>query len=544
MIFNFIKKKPVLPPPKTTVLIIMDGWGLSPVKEGNAPRLAKVPVMDELEKFYPKTTLQASGIAVGLPWGVMGNSEVGHTNLGAGKIIYQDLPRISRAIENGSFFKNEILLSAFKHTQKNNSALHLMGCLSSGGVHSHIDHLFALLEMIKQNFIPNEREPRNPKIFLHIFTDGRDAPAKSAPVYLKETNDKIKALGINVKIASVSGRYFAMDRDKHWERIQACYEAIIGKSKNQIEDVEKYLYKNYEKNETDEFIKPAVVIDAHKKPIGPLCDGDAIIFFNFRPDRAIQLASVFVDKSFTGFKAEKFSDLMFIGMTEYKEGLPMKIAFPEEPINFPCARVLSEIGKKQLHIAETEKYAHVTYFFNGGKEGAFADEDRILVPSPRIPTYDLKPEMSAKEITAQLIPKIKEGKYDFIIVNFANPDMVGHTGNLKATIKAVECTDRCVGQVINAAISIGGAVILTADHGNCEEMIDLQTGRPDKEHTTNPVPLVFISKENRKKIPDNKKFEQIIPNGTLADVTPTILDLMQIPANPEMTGYSLLKSLS
>ena len=535
MIFGLGKKIESKSIPRPVVLAILDGWGISPIREGNSIRLAKTPVMDELEKFYPKTSLQAAGIAVGLPWGEVGNSEVGHTNLGSGKVIYQDLPRISRTIENGSFFKNKVLLQAITHAKQNNSALHLMGLVSVGGVHSHIEHLYALIELLRQNPLQN--------IYLHIFTDGRDSPAQAAKKFISDVEEKIKSANINLKIASLSGRYYAMDRDKHWDRIELCYKAIIGESIEKETDAIAAIDKSYNAGITDEFIKPLIIVSSAGNPVAKINDNDAIIFFNFRPDRAVEITRSFTDPAFDGFITKKFNNLYFVGFTLYDKKLKIDHAFPEESIEGPIALVISEKGKRQLHVAETEKYAHVTYFFNGGREKPFPGEDRIFIPSPPVATYDLAPEMSARKITEALLPKINEGLYDFIVINFANPDMVGHTGVLPACIQANEFVDFCLGQVVNTTIAVGGALFVTADHGNAEEKINPQTGKVNKEHTTNPVPFIYVAGNNRKAKPDPTQFEQILPSGALADVSPTVLELMQIEKHSDMTGYSLLQSL-
>jgi len=525
---KFFRKQKFIP--DFVILIILDGWGISPVKKGNAVKLANTPNFDFLEKYYPKTTLQAAGIAVGLPWGEQGNSEVGHLNLGAGKVIYQPLPRISRSIEQGTFFTNKIFKKAIHHRKKFNSKIHLVGLISTGGVHSHLEHLLALLELMALKGVKN--------IYIHGFTDGRDTPPKAAKRYIKEVKQKIKELQLHAKFASLSGRYFAMDRDRRWKRTEKAYRAMVFKTGRKAKNIEEAIDIAYKKNETDEFISPTVIDEN-----GMISENDAVIFFNFRADRARQITKAFIDPSFKEFKTKKFKNLFFVCMTEYQKGLCKNIAFPEEKIALPLGKVISDAGFYQFHLAETEKYAHVTYFFNGYREKPFKKEKRTLIPSPKVPTYDKTPEMSAYQITETLLSEIKTKKYKFSIVNFANPDMVGHTGVLKAGIKACEVVDECLGKILKLVIEEKGAAVVTADHGNVEEMINLETGEIDKEHSTNPVPFVLITPFNKKLKPSNEKFDQIAPIGALADVAPTILALLNLNQPIEMTGYNLIESL-
>jgi 2,3-bisphosphoglycerate-independent phosphoglycerate mutase len=520
---------------KPLILVILDGWGISTEKKGNAIAQAEIPTIEKLNHFYPHFYLKASGIAVGLPWKESGNSEVGHLNLGAGKIIYQNLPRIDLAIKNKSFFQNKALLDAMNFAKKNNSCLHLMGLVSSGGVHSDIEHLYALLKMAKENKVKN--------LLIHIFTDGRDTSPKDGINFVKDLEKKINDFGVG-KIATVVGRYLAMDRNKNWDRTKKVYQCLtegIGKKYN---DPIKAIKESYQNNITDEFIEPIVIVDRKSNPVGKIQEKDAVIFFNFRNDRARQLTQAFVLENFKDFKRKKLlKNLCFTTMTEYEKKLPVNVALTPQKIDCPLACVLSKENKKQLHIAETEKYAHVTYFFNGGKEKPFAGEDRILIPSPSVSNYDETPGMSAHEITEKLIEEIKKDKYDFIIVNYANPDMIGHTGNFKAAIQAIEIVDQCLGRLVDAVLKNNGGLIITADHGNAEEMINPQTGEILTEHTKNPVPIWYVNNENKKENSNNKISQSKISTiGILSDIVPTILKIMKIKKPVEMTGKSLLKN--
>lgn len=520
---------------KPIVLIVLDGWGISHEKRGNAILQAKTPFINELDQFYPKIALQASGIAVGLPWEEMGNSEVGHLNIGAGQVIYQNLPRISLAIRDGSFFQNQAFNQAVEHTKKHNSALHLMGLLSSAGVHSYIEHLEALLELASKQKIE--------KVFLHLFTDGRDSSPTEAVSFLTGLGEKIKSLKTG-EIASISGRYFAMDRNNNWDRTKLVYDCLTQATGDKKQDPIEAVRESYQKEVTDEFIKPINIL-RDGKPV-TINDNDAVIFFNFREDRARQLTKAFVGPDFKEFKRQKLpKNLCFVTMTEYEKGLPTLVAFPPQEIKNTLAEVISRAGLHQLRMAETEKYAHVTYFFNGGKENPVKNEKRILVPSPTVASYDQKPEMSAPELTHRLLEELKTGQYDFVVVNYANPDMVGHTGNLQAAIKAVETVDECLKQVVTQVLKMGGGLVITADHGDVEEMINLKTGQVLTEHSLNPVPLWLVAPEfKRKRTREEILRAESAVGGILADIAPTILELMGMEKPMEMSGQSLLSVLT
>ena len=504
------------------ILIIMDGFGISELNETsqkiNAIKFAKTPNLDEIFKSNPYTLIKASGEAVGLPEGQMGNSEVGHMTMGSGRIIYQDFTRISKSIENKEFFENKILNGAIDHALKNDSSLHLMGLLSSGGVHSHIDHLYALVELAKKRGLS--------KVFIHAFLDGRDTLPNSGIDFIKDCNKKLKENKIG-KIATICGRYYAMDRDNRWGRTQKAYNLLTVGAGEKNEDPILAVKNFYKKNITDEFMAP-ILIDQN----GVINDNDSVVFFNFRPDRARELTRAIVDKEFDGFETKKINTY-FVCMTPYDETMPnVEIAYKKEELKNTFGEYISRNGLKQLRIAETEKYAHVTFFFNGGEEKQYEGEDRILVPSPKVETYDLKPEMSAYEVCDKVVEAIKSEKYDSIILNFANPDMVGHTGSIEAAIKALEAIDECVQRVVEAIESVNGVLLITADHGNCEQMIDYKTGEPHTAHTTNPVPLAIIG------LPSNKKIKE----GRLADLAPTMLEIMELEKPDEMTGESLLEN--
>lgn len=505
------------------VLLVLDGWGVNKHKEGNAIASARTPEYSRLIDRYPHTELLASGEAVGLPDGQMGNSEVGHLNLGAGRIVYQDSTRISKAIRHGDFFTNPVLLSALESVTKTGANLHLMGLLSDGGVHSRLDHIFAMFDLAKAQGITN--------VFFHAFLDGRDTPPSSAILYVKQLEAYLEKIGIG-KIATISGRYYAMDRDKRWERVQKAYEALVaGEGIRKYSAVEA-VQQSYENNRTDEFMLPTVILDhGTNRNIASIRNNDAVIFCNFRSDRARELTRALTDPEFQGFKRHHVPKLStFICLTTYDETLDLPVAFGPTRLTHILGEVLSARGIRQLRIAETEKYAHVTFFFNGGEEPPFPLEDRVLVPSPRdVATYDRKPEMSARQITDKLVEHIISHEYGFILVNYANPDMVGHTGVVEAAIKAVEVIDECLGRVLNAAREEGMQVLITADHGNIEMVSDLSTGQPHTAHTTNPVP--FIVDQNKYKLRGS---------GILADVAPTVLDIMGIEIPPEMTGKSLI----
>ncbi len=507
---------------KLTMLMILDGFGDNANKDGNAIKLAKTPNIDELMKKYANTDIYTSGLNVGLPEGQMGNSEVGHTNIGAGRIVYQELTRITKSIEDGDFFTNSEFVSAIENCKKNNSKLHILGLLSDGGVHSHNRHLYGLLEMAKRRDFED--------VYVHCFLDGRDTPPASAEGYLIELQDKMKEKEIG-KIASISGRFYSMDRDKRWQRVQKSYEAIVNGNGLKAGSVIKAIEDSYQKEVFDEFVEPTVICNGDE-PIATIGKNDSVIFFNFRPDRAREITRALVDKNFNEFETKKDLDLYFVCFTNYDETMPnVHIAFNKEQLKNTFGEYISEKGYTQLRIAETEKYAHVTFFFNGGEEKLFNGEDRILVPSPKVETYDQKPEMSAYEVTDKVIDAINKDKYDCIILNYANTDMVGHTGNLEAAIKAVEAVDECVGKVVKLVESKKGNLLITADHGNAEQMIDYKTGEPHTAHTTNPVPLILVTSNEKLKLKSG---------GKLADLAPTMLDLMNLEKPEEMTGNSLL----
>ncbi len=509
------------------LLIIMDGWGWREEKEGNAILLAGTPHLDALKEAYPFTLLRASGEAVGLPEGQMGNSEVGHLNIGAGRIVYQDLTRINLAIRDGSFFKNPVLKEAFSRAKETGGKIHLLGLVSDGGVHSHIEHLFALLEFAK-------REGLCERTFVHAFTDGRDTPPKSGLSYLETLLAKMKELSCGA-VATVSGRYYAMDRDKRWERTALAYEALVLGRGLTAKDPLAAVREAYARGETDEFIKPTVIVK-DGRPVATIDDGDVVIFFNFRADRARQLTRALTDPEFKEFPREKFPKLAyFVCMTLYDETFSLPVAFPPEHLKNIWGEWVSKAGLFQFRTAETEKYAHVTYFFNGGEEKPFPREERKLIPSPRdVPTYDLKPEMSAYEVTEEVISRIKSGRYQFIVMNYANGDMVGHTGVLPAAIKAVKVVDECVGRVIAAwrKYTDGAPAIVTADHGNCELMVDPETGGPFTAHTANPVPFYLV---------DDRFKGARLKEGILGDIAPTGLYLMGLEIPAEMTGKVLFE---
>jgi 2,3-bisphosphoglycerate-independent phosphoglycerate mutase len=510
-------------PQKRILLIVLDGWGINMNKEGNAIAAAKAPHYRSLVEDYPYAELQASGEAVGLPDGQMGNSEVGHLNLGAGRIVYQDSTRISKSIREGAFFQNPALLAALRKVDEARSSLHLMGLLSDGGVHSRMDHIFAMFDLVKAQGITN--------VFFHAFLDGRDTPPSSALRYIKQLEDHLLRTGIG-KIATVSGRYYAMDRDKRWERVQKAYEAMV-----MAEGIRKYsaaeaVQQSYEHNRTDEFVLPTVILDPKtNKPVATIRNKDAVIFCNFRSDRAREITRALTDPEFQGFRRNFVPKLStFVCLTTYDETFDLPVAFSPLRLTNILGEVLSGRAVRQLRIAETEKYAHVTFFFNGGEEQPFPLEDRILVPSPRdVATYDKKPEMSAREITDRLVECITSRQYGFILVNYANPDMVGHTGVVEAAIKAVEVLDECLGRLLYTAREEGMLALITADHGNIEVMYDPGTAQPHTAHTTDPVPFILVRKD--------AKLRSV---GVLADVAPTVLELMGIDIPAEMTGKSLI----
>ena len=506
---------------KVTMLMILDGFGDNKNKEGNAIKIANTPNIDKLMKKYPNTDIFTSGLHVGLPEGQMGNSEVGHTNIGAGRIVYQELTRITKSIEDGDFFSNQELIAAIENCKKNHSKLHILGLVSDGGVHSHIRHLYGLLELAKRRDFED--------VYVHCFLDGRDTPPASAEGYIVKLQEKMKEKGVG-KIASISGRFYSMDRDKRWQRVQKCYDALVNGEGIKANSAEKAIEDSYQKEVFDEFVEPTVICN-NGEPIAKIEENDSIIFFNFRPDRAREITRAIVDKDFNEFETKKMN-VYFVCFTSYDETMPnVHIAFKKETLHNTFGEVVSKAGLTQLRIAETEKYAHVTFFFNGGEEKQYPGEDRILVPSPKVETYDQKPEMSAYEVTDKVVEALENDKYDVVILNFANTDMVGHTGSLEAAIKAVEAVDECVGRIVKVIEEKKGNLIITADHGNAEQMIDYKTGEPHTAHTTNPVPIILITAN-----PDYKLKE----NGKLADLAPTMLDLMGLEKPEEMTGESLL----
>jgi 2,3-bisphosphoglycerate-independent phosphoglycerate mutase len=523
-----MRKKPV-------VLAILDGFGISFEKRGNPTAVAKLPNLRYISQHYPGTTLRASGIEVGLSWGEMGSSEVGHTNIGAGLVVYQNLERFNIAIKNDEFYDLSAWSRVVEHAQKNKSAIHIMGLLSNGGVHSHIDHLFAIIRSIK---LLKFKGP----VFIHVFTDGQDVAPQSAPKFLELLENELIKEKIG-KIATICGRYYAMDRSENWDRIERAYRLLTEGVGDKFMNSAEVIASSYEKDIKDEYVEPAVITRPNGEPLGLVRGNDALIFFNFRADRARQLTRAFTDPNFNRFSRVALGNLEFVSLTQYGTGYPMESAFPPEHISTPLAKVLSQKGFTQLHIAEKEKYAHVTYFFNGGLEKEFTGEDRIIIPSKSVASYDTAPEMSAVEIADRVMTEIQRGNYDFIVVNFANGDVIGHTGNFEASVKALEVLDDCIGKLMKNVLDHSGKMIITADHGNVEELINLVSGEIDKEHSTNPVPFWIITPENL----HERKSSKIIPaapQGILADVAPTILELMGVDQPKEMSGTSLLGVLT
>ncbi|MEF9953254.1 MAG: 2,3-bisphosphoglycerate-independent phosphoglycerate mutase [Clostridium sp.] len=500
----------------TKVLMILDGFGISETKEYNGVSMANTPNIDGYFKNYPNTKLNASGLSVGLPEGQMGNSEVGHLNIGAGRVVYQELTRINKEISEEGFFSNEAFLKAIDYAKKNNSAVHLLGLLSDGGVHSHIDHLIALIKLCKDNGVD--------KVFVHPFLDGRDVPPQSALKFIKSLEESMDSIGCG-KIATLAGRYYAMDRDNRWERVEKAYNAITLLSGEVFESAEDAIKSSYDNDVFDEFVAPCVINGGKG-----IENNDSVIFFNFRPDRAREITRALTERSFDNFNRE-YLETYFVSMTQYDKTLEnLNIAYMPVNLNNTLGEYLSTQGRRQLRIAETEKYAHVTFFFNGGVEAPMNGEDRILVASPKVATYDLQPEMSADELTERVINEINSGIYDFILINYANPDMVGHTGSLSAVIKAIETVDNCVGKVVNKVLENGGSVCITADHGNAEKMLDMDTKAPFTAHTSNQVPFIVIGEGN---VP-------LKEGGKISDIAPTILELMGLAIPGEITGESLI----
>jgi len=507
---------------KPLALIIMDGFGISDSMRGNAISAAKTPNLDRYFATCPSTRLGASGMDVGLPDGQMGNSEVGHTNIGAGRVVYQELTRISKSIADGDFFENETLLAAMQNCKDQGSALHLMGLIGPGGVHSHSDHLYGLLELARRSGLE--------KVWVHCFMDGRDTPPHSGLGYIEELEAKIRGIGVG-QIATVSGRYYAMDRDNRWDRVENAYNALVLGEGVHTAPPTRVMRESYDSGITDEFVLPAVCVQGAN-----IRENDSVICFNFRPDRAREISRTLVDPDFDSFvRKEPVPKVHYVCMTQYDAKMPnVYVAFRPQPPNNTMGQYLADKGLKQLRIAETEKYAHVTFFYNGGVEQPYEGEDRALIPSPKVTTYDLKPEMSAFEVTGEMLKRLDSGKYDVIILNYANCDMVGHTGVLEAAVKAVETVDDCLGRVVDKVVSMGGAALITADHGNADQMLESGDDSPFTAHTTNPVPLILAG----------RKAELLPPGeGRLCDLSPTMLHLLGLPQPPEMTGKSLIKRL-
>ncbi|WP_129705346.1 2,3-bisphosphoglycerate-independent phosphoglycerate mutase [Priestia megaterium] len=507
---------------KPVALIILDGFALRDEDKGNAVTHAKKPNFDRFWNEYPHATLQASGEAVGLPEGQMGNSEVGHLNIGAGRIVYQSLTRVNVAIREGEFEQNETLLAAVKHAKEKGTNLHLFGLLSDGGVHSHIEHLYALLRLAKSEGLE--------KVYIHGFLDGRDVAPQSAETYLKELNEKIEEYGVG-EIATLSGRYYSMDRDKRWERVEKSYRAMVYGEGPSYTSAEECVKDSYENGIYDEFVLPSVITKEDGSPVATIQDEDAVIFYNFRPDRAIQISNTFANEDFRSFdRGEKHpKNLHFVCLTHFSETVDGYVAFKPINLDNTLGEVLSQNSLKQLRIAETEKYPHVTFFMSGGREAEFPGETRILIDSPKVATYDLKPEMSAYEVTDALLAEIEGDKQDAILLNFANPDMVGHSGMLEPTVKAIETVDECLGKIVDAILAKGGTAIITADHGNADEVITLE-GNPMTAHTTNPVPVIVT-----------KQGLELREDGILGDLAPTMLTLLDVAQPKEMTGKTLIK---
>ena len=505
-----------------TMLMILDGFGIRESKVGNAVKLANTPNIDKLMKICPTSIIHTSGLQVGLPEGQMGNSEVGHTNIGAGRIVYQELTRITKSIEDGDFFSIPEFVSAIENCKKHGSKLHILGLLSDGGVHSHIRHLYGLLELAKRKDFED--------VYVHCFMDGRDTPPASGESYIVKLEEKMREKGVG-KIATISGRFYSMDRDKRWQRVQKAYDALVNGEGNKATSAVSAIESSYQKEVFDEFVEPTVIYSGDK-PVAKIEKNDSVIFFNFRPDRARELTRTLVDPEFNEFETKNL-DLYYVTFTQYDATLPnVNIAFKPEKLVNTFGEYISKNGLTQLTIAETEKYAHVTFFFNGGEEKQYPGEDRILVPSPKVETYDMQPEMSAEEVTVKVVEAIKSGKYNSIILNYANPDMVGHTGSLEAAIKAIEKIDGCVQRVVDAVKEQNGVLLITADHGNAEQMIDEATGEPHTAHTTNPVPLILVGKDNVR-----------LKEGRLADLAPTMLEIMGLEKPQEMTGESLIEKV-
>ncbi len=506
--------------PKPVVLIILDGWGYRAERENNAIALAQTPNYNQFQKEYPRTLVHTSGERVGLPDGLMGNSEVGHLNIGAGRVVYQEITRIDASIQRGDFFQKPELLELMEKGRQ--TRLHLMGLLSDGGVHSHQRHLYALLKMARENHVK--------EVFVHVFTDGRDTAPTNGAEYIAALQKQMREFGVG-KIASVSGRYYAMDRDNRWQRTQKAYDAIVNGEGIKADDPIAAVKHSYNQGVTDEFVVPVVITDERGEPTATIRSDDAVMFFNFRADRARQMTRALTQADLDAFPRRGFPDkLHYLSMTRYEKSFTNPHVFPPQSLTHILASVMAELNLKNLRVAETEKYAHVTYFFNGGVEKAYPGEDRILVPSPKVATYDLQPEMSAQGVMDTVVKAVNEGSRDVIIVNFANADMVGHSGKLEATVKAVETVDACLGEIYKAVRAAGGVMLVTADHGNAELMVDPKTGGPHTAHTTNPVPLILIAE----KLP-----QRLREGGALGDISPTLLGILGVPQPKEMTGHDL-----
>lgn len=507
---------------KLTALMILDGFGFSEDETGNAIRNAGIPFVRGLKSEYPHTLVGASGMDVGLPQGQMGNSEVGHLNIGAGRIVYQELTRITKDIDDGGFFEKQEFIDAMENAKKNGKKLHTYGLISDGGVHSHNEHLYALLKMAKQRGLDN--------VYIHCFMDGRDVPPDSGLGFIEALEAKIKEIGIG-QIATVMGRYYAMDRDNRFERVQKAYAAMVTGEGLHAASAVQAMRQSYNKGEMDEFVKPTVIMKG-EAPVAAIGEGDSVIFFNFRPDRAREITRTFIDKDFSGFERDYFN-VHYVCMTQYDKTFEnVTVAYKPQTLDNTFGEYLAKNGKRQFRIAETEKYAHVTFFFNGGVEKPNEGEDRYLIPSPKVATYDLKPEMSAYEVADEAVKHIESGEYDVMILNFANPDMVGHTGVLEAAVKAVTAVDACVAKVVGSILKMGGDVLITADHGNSEKMYD-ENGGPFTAHTTNPVPLILVG--------ERYKNASLKSGGRLADLAPTLLDMMGLETPAQMTGHSLIE---
>ncbi|HLS07681.1 2,3-bisphosphoglycerate-independent phosphoglycerate mutase [Lentibacillus sp.] len=507
---------------KLAALIILDGFALREEEMGNAVKQANTPNFDRYWKKYAHNQLRASGEAVGLPDGQMGNSEVGHLNIGAGRIVYQSLTRVNLSIQKGEFFENEAFLKSVQHAKENDKALHIFGLLSDGGVHSHISHLFALLKLAKDHHLE--------KVYVHAFLDGRDVGPQTAKEYIKQTEDKMKAYGVG-QFATISGRYYSMDRDKRWDRVKKAYDAMVYGKGPAYQDPYEVIDNSYENGIYDEFVIPSVLTDENGNPVGQVEDNDAIIFYNFRPDRAIQISRTFANDDFHDFDRGEHppKNLDFVMLTEFSEAIDGYVAYKPVNLDNTVGEVLSQHNMKQLRIAETEKYPHVTFFMSGGRENEFPGEKRVLIDSPKVATYDMKPEMSVYEVTDSLLKELDSKAHNAIILNFANPDMVGHSGKLKPTVKAIEAVDECLGKVVDKILELGGNAIITADHGNSDEVVTLE-GDPMTAHTKNPVPVIVTKEE-----------VELRDGGILADLSPTLLDLLGIDKPDEMTGESLIK---